>query len=78
MLREGASPNARGAYCGVCESCQPGLAAFAYQAPRANAADLDGLAMAVLCMRGDFADFDAVDRRGFAAGHLGRKRLERG
>ena len=38
----------------------------------------DGLAMAMLRMRGDFADFDAVDRGSAAAGHLGSKGLERG
>jgi hypothetical protein len=51
---------------------------FAYQAPWVKTADPDGVAMAILCMRRDFADFDAVDRRGRAAGHLGRKGLERG
>ena len=78
-LREGASPNARGAYSGVRKFVPARVwLFFAYQAPWVETADRDGVAMAILCMRGDFADFDAVDRRGRAARDLGSKGLERG
>ena len=63
---------------GVRKSVPARSTCFAFQAPCVKAADPDGLAMAVLCMRGDFADFDAVDRHSIAAGHLGSKGLERG